>query len=340
MKPESQPSSTCTDSPDSFFDLFRCEKEIGASLQQRSSSSSSVEDEDEAIKEQEEDEKLWKDFFENTNHFDDNGESMGLGKDECEGELDFPSSMINSSDSPSSNSNMTSTACSSSIVDTNTSVVWGNGTTKTQVITPVQHQDFQDDDDNNIRDVSTTATTKPITTTRVRTKEATNLTVWRNKRWNTMYDLLVDYKKKHNQSTNVPLNYKVDNNIQLGRWVINQRYQNKKEKLSTDRIDQLDSIGFAFKLQSTRCHKATWNEMFQRLVKYKKDHNNSTNVPSCYAADPRLGKWVSKIRNDYKNKKKRGVSVYYTDRIKRLNSIKFLWKIVIQKTTEEITEKR
>ena len=36
---------------------------------------------------------------------------------------------------------------------------------------------------------------------------------------------------------------------------------------------------------------ARWNEMFERLVEYKKK-NGSTNVPHTYKEDPELASWV------------------------------------------------
>jgi hypothetical protein len=61
-----------------------------------------------------------------------------------------------------------------------------------------------------------------------------------------------------------------------------------------------------------------WNEMFQRLISYKKQHN-STIVPQYYAADPELGNWVKWQRHNYIIEK---ISDY---RIDRLKSIGFVW---------------
>jgi hypothetical protein len=60
-------------------------------------------------------------------------------------------------------------------------------------------------------------------------------------RWNKMFERLVEYKK-NNGSTLVPTNYKQD--PELGRWVWAQRRSKKEERLSMQRIDKLESIGF------------------------------------------------------------------------------------------------
>ena len=66
--------------------------------------------------------------------------------------------------------------------------------------------------------------------------------------WNEKYDRLIKYKKQ-NKTTHVPYSYPAD--PQLGRWVHNQRhdYQTNKSCLTADRITQLNSIGFVWKIR-------------------------------------------------------------------------------------------
>jgi hypothetical protein len=63
-----------------------------------------------------------------------------------------------------------------------------------------------------------------------------------------------------------------------------------------------------------------WDEMFQRLVAYKKVHK-STNVPKRYAEDPKLAKWVQTQRTTC------GKKIISVKRIGHLDSIGFVWKI-------------
>ena len=58
--------------------------------------------------------------------------------------------------------------------------------------------------------------------------------------WETRFNQLVEYKAKHGDC-NVPVRQG-----QLGQWVHKQRYTYKIGKLSKDRIDRLDGIGFHF----------------------------------------------------------------------------------------------
>jgi hypothetical protein len=61
-----------------------------------------------------------------------------------------------------------------------------------------------------------------------------------------------------------------------------------------------------------------WNEMFGRLVLYKKQYN-STNVPSRYGVDRKLGNWVRWQRHSYM------AEIISESRISRLESIGFVW---------------
>jgi hypothetical protein len=128
-----------------------------------------------------------------------------------------------------------------------------------------------------------------------------------------MFQRLVTYKKEH-KSINVPQTYESD--PRLGRWVGWQRHIYRNETLSEYRVNLLDSIGFVWKISQI----APWEEMYQRLVIYKKQHK-STNVPNRYQADPKLGLWVGEQRKIYSKQK---LSI---DRINHLESIGFVWNI-------------
>ena len=88
--------------------------------------------------------------------------------------------------------------------------------------------------------------------------------------------------------------------------------------MTEERKRLLNSIGFVWGgIIST----ATWEEMYQRLVAYKKEHMD-VNVPKRYKKDPQLGDWVGTQRKVYKNKK-------MTKEHKRLlDSIGFAWSVL------------
>ncbi len=123
--------------------------------------------------------------------------------------------------------------------------------------------------------------------------------------WLKMYQQLVLYKQKHN-TTCVPLFYKEV--PKLAAWV---RYQRRRCK-NKHRVDLLNTIGFEWRPLDSQ-----WMEMYQRLVRYKKEHK-STCVPLGFERDPKLGRWVAYQRKFCNNK----------NRVDLLNSIGFEWSRV------------
>ena len=108
----------------------------------------------------------------------------------------------------------------------------------------------------------------------------------------------------------------------LGFWVSTQRQKYKNNKLLPNRIDLLNSIGFEWEGVKLATDQIKWMNMFQKLVKYKKQHKN-TLVPKRYNDDPKLGIWVSTQRKAYNNDE------LFPKRLALLNSIGFALKGVV-----------
>jgi hypothetical protein len=121
--------------------------------------------------------------------------------------------------------------------------------------------------------------------------------VKRDRSWDEFYTALVQYKKEHG-NCDVPRDY--ENDRRLGKWVNNQRSlwkaiqigktQSKPEYES--RFEKLEKHGFKWELVN---RDRSWDDMFERLIKYKKEHGNC-DVPRDYENDRRLGKWVHNQR--------------------------------------------
>eukprot|EP00956_Cyclotella_meneghiniana_P032224 scaffold87545_cov23-Cyclotella_meneghiniana.AAC.1 len=60
-----------------------------------------------------------------------------------------------------------------------------------------------------------------------------------------------------------------DPDKKLGRWVSIQRKFYKEKRMSQDRINLLESIGFIWSMK-----EAHWDEMYQKLKAYKEEHGN------------------------------------------------------------------
>mmetsp|Transcript_24895 Transcript_24895/g.35108 ORF Transcript_24895/g.35108 Transcript_24895/m.35108 type:complete len:978 (-) Transcript_24895:223-3156(-) len=128
--------------------------------------------------------------------------------------------------------------------------------------------------------------------------------------WNAMFDRLMIYKKQHGDLL-VPRTYKEDK--QLAGWVVRQR--ERKDKISLDRKKRLEGIDFPW--SGSKEHRENWNAMFDRLLKYKKQHGHC-DVPRFYD-DDKLGRWVPRQRIN-----KESMS---SARRKRLEDIGFSWSI-------------
>ena len=152
--------------------------------------------------------------------------------------------------------------------------------------------------------------------------------------WEEMYQRLVAYKKEYND-TSVSAKYTKD--PKLGIWVRTQRIAHRNKKMIEKRKHLLNSIGFAWehgkkkRKNNTKIHYSKWEEMYQQLIAYKKEHND-TKVPTQYYKDPKLGGWVSAQRAAYKNKKMN------EERKRLLNSVGFVWT-ALTTTWEEMYQR-
>ena len=129
-------------------------------------------------------------------------------------------------------------------------------------------------------------------------------------RWESLYCELIEFKEVHSHC-NVPDSW--PENLRLARWVMTQRQMYRKRKLSQDRNQWLEAIGFIWCRQ-----EHVWNEMYQRLVRYKQVHGNC-NVPSEWKEDPQLGSWVVKQRY------RRNKGLLKEERIRKLDKVGMMW---------------
>mmetsp|Transcript_763 Transcript_763/g.1603 ORF Transcript_763/g.1603 Transcript_763/m.1603 type:complete len:266 (+) Transcript_763:162-959(+) len=129
-----------------------------------------------------------------------------------------------------------------------------------------------------------------------------------DQRWESHFQSLLDYKKNHNGSTAVPQTYK--EKPELGIWVHRQRTRFFSGRLSKDRIQRLNSVGFVWQVTKY----VPWETMYQRLVEYK-ERFGTTQVPRSYKEDPALGYWVYNQRQKCKKE----------ERKRLLKKIGFVW---------------
>jgi len=142
--------------------------------------------------------------------------------------------------------------------------------------------------------------------------------------WNLRLFELQKYKQEHGH-LHVPRKYQ--KSPQLGTWVHNQREQYKLLKngrpsaMTEDRIKKLEAIdGWVW----TIFECGNWNVRFSELQKYKQEHGDCL-VPKRYPANPQLGAWVNRKREQYKLLKEGKMSHMTQDHIDSLEELGFVW---------------
>ena len=113
-------------------------------------------------------------------------------------------------------------------------------------------------------------------------------------------------------------------NPKLGIWVSNQRsnyrlsQEGKPSPMTAERIRELESIEFKWETSTT----SAWNERFEQLRQFKVQFGHCR-VPQGYSASPKLGRWVSKQRSNFRLYQKGKPSPMTTERIRELESVGF-----------------
>jgi hypothetical protein len=147
-----------------------------------------------------------------------------------------------------------------------------------------------------------------------------------DEKWNRHYQELVEYQKQHGH-VHVP-----KSQGSLGVWVVSQRRAYDKKPRGepsslTDRRQALLEGLRGFRLDNGRhaWQNVKWEQNYQRLKHYYQEHGHS-NVPT--GTKP-LGRWVSKLRHDYKLVQQgKLVPTLTREQIERLErEVDFQWQI-------------
>jgi hypothetical protein len=143
------------------------------------------------------------------------------------------------------------------------------------------------------------------------------------------------YHRMHGH-TNVPKHYSP--NPSLGDWVIDQRFQYKRQRqgkssyMTPYKIEKLNALNFQWSLREG---KRPWEEWMDQLRKYKEEHGH-VNVPSKYEPNMALGSFVNNQRTRYRvyqsAKSKgigggRGSGGMTEEKIRELEELGFVWNI-------------
>jgi hypothetical protein len=126
----------------------------------------------------------------------------------------------------------------------------------------------------------------------------------------------LEYKKQFG-NPNTPFYYKTPDGYALGKWQSHQRYNYLKGKLSQDRVNKLEEIGFVRNILDESFEKG-----LSETVLYNKQFGKS-NAPARHKTPDgfNLGTWQNTQKANYKK------GILSSDRINKLEGIGFKWKL-------------
>ena len=132
--------------------------------------------------------------------------------------------------------------------------------------------------------------------------------------WQEQYHYVQEYRKIHPDTwPQASEEYPVDNN--LGSWCANQRTAYTQQKLSPERIQLLEDIGFMWDPL-----EAAWQEQYNYVQEYRKTHPDRwPQAREEYPVDNNLGKWCARQRTAYTQQK------LSPERIQLLEALGFMW---------------
>jgi superfamily II DNA or RNA helicase len=128
--------------------------------------------------------------------------------------------------------------------------------------------------------------------------------------WDFRYGELRKFRETEGHC-NVPRSYPA--NKQLALWIHTQRYTKRRNRLSAERIQRLEALGFVWDQ-----FDAAWEEMFTALAAFKEEQGHC-NVPQSCSDNPQLGSWVNSQRTAKKCDR------LPAERIQRLEDLGFVW---------------
>ena len=134
--------------------------------------------------------------------------------------------------------------------------------------------------------------------------------------WNRRYEQYKRYIKTNNGDSYIPNNMDYEGE-HLGMWVQTQRVMYKSGKLSVERYEKLQSVGFIFDPVEDE-----WNRRYEQYKRYIKTNNGNPYIPNNMDYErEHLGIWVQNQRRMYKARK---LSV---KRYEKLQSIGFIFDL-------------
>ena len=129
--------------------------------------------------------------------------------------------------------------------------------------------------------------------------------------WSVLFEKLKKFKERFGHASVV---YKWDEDPKLANWVTRQRTLFSHNKLSRERQQKLEDLGFVWRIQDD------WLVMYDKVKEYKEKYGHC-NVPQNWVENPKFGRWVSRQREAFKD------GSLKKDRKEKLDKIGFEWTL-------------
>jgi hypothetical protein len=142
--------------------------------------------------------------------------------------------------------------------------------------------------------------------------------------WKKYFEQLCEFKEQFGHCL-VPRHYSA--NLKLGRWVLMQRcsyklhHEGKPSTLTEECIRELESIGFDWEAREADL-ASIWSVRFQQLCEFKAQFGHYM-VPVKYSVNPKLGRWLSAQRNNFRLYQEGKPSNMTAERIRAFQSVGF-----------------
>lgn len=143
---------------------------------------------------------------------------------------------------------------------------------------------------------------KPMSAEQIARLDAIGM-IWGSKydiQWYESFAALCDYNKCFG-NFDIPASFKTSTGIALGKWIRRQRDFYEQGKLSDERIEKLQSIGFKLEKPDP------WEEKYQLAKNYYIEHGNLKMPGNTVINGVWLWKWLNEQRNIGKGKRKNKV---------------------------------
>ena len=133
-------------------------------------------------------------------------------------------------------------------------------------------------------------------------------------RWEEGFKELSVYHQEHGNCSALR-GFVTESGYKLGKWVNSQRQAHRKDKLSADKKQRLDDLGFVWDPNEQK-----WEQGFNELSAYHQEHGNCL-VPQKFITESgyKLGQWVGVQRKAY------GKNLLSDERKRRLDALGLVW---------------